>query len=233
VGNQFLRRTLIDNADARWEFFPRAGDLFAVSGFYKYFDQPIVEIRTAGDVNTAGAICTIKNGDYARVRGAEVELQRALDFLPGALKHFAIGGNFTRVLSSIHFADSLGLSARAFVGQSPWVVNANLSYDVGTSFSFSVLYNYFADRITNYSNLARQNSDQSVSAVPNPNWVERGRSVLDAKVRFGFSKRLKLSLSAKNLTRSPVVVAEDSGQMNLVNRYNPGITVSSTFTYDF
>jgi hypothetical protein len=230
VGNRALERSLITNGDARWEFYPRPGELFAVSGFYKTFDKPIIEIRTVGGVANAGATCTIANAAVGHVGGIELEMRRGLDFLPGALRHLSLGLNFTGVGSSIAFPARLGIQSREFIGQSPYVINGILAYDSpGGGLSFSVLYNYFADRTTKYSNVQPQNAPP----VPNPNWVERGRSVLDAKAKIGITSHLRLSLSGRNLTRAPILIGEDAGARRLVERYNPGVSVSTSLTYDF
>ena len=229
-GNPKLVRSLIDNGDVRWELYPRPGELVAVSGFYKRFDQPIIELRTTGGFNNPNVECTIGNGQSAEVRGGELEARKLLDFLPGPLGKVGLGLNLTVVSSSIAFPSDAGLLARRFLGQSPVVVNGYLAYEPpGSSVSFSLLYNYFGDRITKYANNQRDNAPP----YPNPNWIERGRSTLDAKLRLALSGRLKLACSGKNLLRSAVVIAEDSGDRRLVDHYNPGVSVSTTLTYDF
>jgi outer membrane receptor protein involved in Fe transport len=43
-GNPDLQRALIQNYDARWEWYPRAGELFSVAVFAKRFDEPIERV---------------------------------------------------------------------------------------------------------------------------------------------------------------------------------------------
>ena len=40
AGNPSLQRTKVTNADLRYEIYPRAGELFTVGVFYKYFQLP-------------------------------------------------------------------------------------------------------------------------------------------------------------------------------------------------
>ncbi len=232
-GNPNLRRSLITNGDLRWEFYPRPGELFAVSGFYKYFDQPIIELRTTVSIN-GGATCTIINGNSAAVSGGELEVRKLLDFLPGALGKLGLGLNVTGVTSSIAVPAGQGIQARRFIGQSPVVINGYLAYEPpGSRLSFSVLYNYFGDRITKYANKEGPTQGTTTTRYPNPNQVERGRATLDAKLRLALSGRLKLACSGKNLLRSAIVIAEDSGDRRLVDHYNPGVSISTSLTYDF
>ena len=55
IGNKELQRTKITNADLRYELYPRAGELFTLGVFYKYFTTPIevyLNQSGAGSSNT-------------------------------------------------------------------------------------------------------------------------------------------------------------------------------------
>src|SRR5690606_37925692 len=51
IGNPELERTLVNNFDARWEWFMRTGEILAVSAFYKDFSNPIEQMLSPGAVN--------------------------------------------------------------------------------------------------------------------------------------------------------------------------------------
>ena len=78
IGNPHLERTLIDNYDVRWEWFPSINDVYAVSLFVKNFDNPIERVIK----NYNGEI-TFQNVDFAFVRGIELEARRSIPYLPG------------------------------------------------------------------------------------------------------------------------------------------------------
>src|SRR5262249_23942651 len=42
VGDTSLVASRITNGDVRWEYYPRSGEVFAISGFYKKFRNPLV-----------------------------------------------------------------------------------------------------------------------------------------------------------------------------------------------
>jgi TonB-dependent receptor len=234
TGNPDLKESLITNADLRWELYPRPGELLAVSGFYKRFNDPIIEIRTAGSGGSANNVCSISNAQLAELGGGEFELRRALDFLPGTMRSLTVGLNVSVVTSTIRFAPLTGLQARDFIGQSPYTVNASLAFEPpGSPLSVSVFYNYFANRIQKYANQDRGGADPNAPPVANPNWVEQGRGLLDAKVGIGVTSQLRLTLSGKNLTRAPIRVKEDSGQRATVEYYNPGLVISFAAGYAF
>ena len=223
-GNPNLRRSLITNGDIRWELYPNPGEIFAVSAFYKHFELPIVEQRTTGGFNNSNVACTINNGQSAEVRGGELEVRKVV------FGNLGVGVNLTAVTSSIKFDPSTGLLGRRFIGQSPFVANGYLAYEPqGGRLQASLLYNYFGDRITKFSNTQRANAPP----YPNPNWIERGRHTVDAKLQLKLGGRLKWQLSVKNLTRSAVVIAEDAADRRIVEYYNPGMSLSTAFTRDF
>ena len=222
-GDTTLDRSLITNGDVRWELYPRPGEIVAVSGFYKHFKDPIVELRSVGGFNSVNSVCTVKNEQSAEDLGVEVDLRKLLG-------GFAVGTNLTFVKSSIQFHPEDGLEARQFIGQSPFVANAYVAYEPPqTALNISVLFNYFGERIKLYSN----KTSPGAAPYANPNWVEQGRATLDAKLRWMFSHQLKLSFTATNLTNAPVIIAEDSGDLRTVERYNPGTTLALSLTYAF
>src|SRR5204862_5014285 len=86
-GNPLLSMTSIKNYDARWEWFPRPGELLSVSVFYKDIKNAIER----GNVKVDSEVITFDNND-AKLYGIEFEARRILDFLPD-LKYFSVGAN--------------------------------------------------------------------------------------------------------------------------------------------
>ncbi|MGE0554477.1 MAG: TonB-dependent receptor [Gemmatimonadales bacterium] len=192
-GNPDLQRAAILNFDARWELYPRAGELIAVSGFYKRFSDPVVE--TVDQPSGGSCRVTYRNADRGSNLGAEFEFRKVLDFLPGALGNLAAGLNLTLVRSRVSLGEGFvqGDLALPLLGQSPAVVNANLGYlDTSARLDASVLVNFFDDRVVRYG---------LATSVNPPHVTERGRVTLDAKVEKGIGP-LSVSLSGKNLTNN-------------------------------
>ena len=148
TGNPELLRTNIDNYDLRAEWFPSAGELIAVSGFYKVFKNPIVR---AFNPRVANNEIFIVNVDEAQVVGVELEFRKSLGFLgTGFLEKTRLITNLSLIESFVdipghpdsidteqylidQFNPKKGFS-RPFQGQSPYLFNAALNYanpDVG------------------------------------------------------------------------------------------------------
>jgi hypothetical protein len=188
-GNPDLQRALIQNYDARWEWFPRAGETFSVGLFAKHFDQPIEKII----VLQAGApALSFVNAEGAMNYGVEVEGRKNLSAVAEALTPFTVFANATLMRSEIEPGSTVLTNAqRPMVGQSPYVVNAGLTYQsLGGSISAAVLYNATGRRI----------SEAGASGLPDT--YEEARHVLDASFQTGLFQQLTLRLDGKNLLNS-------------------------------
>lgn len=228
IGNADLERTLIDNYDLRWEWFMRPGEIFAVSGFYKLFRNPIERVIK----NVNGEI-EYQNVSEARVYGFEFEFRKRLDELAGFMHYFFVGANFTYTASVVDISpDELEViravnpyadGTRELQGQSPYLLNVNLAYqnyEMGTS--VSLYYNVFGERLS------------AVSLGGTPNVYEQPRGMLDLilsqKLFGGFSAKI----AAKNLLNEAIEhVHHFEGRDYIYSRFNTGRDYSFGISYTF
>ena len=143
VGNNKVRRTKVTNADLRYEVYPRSGELITVGVFFKHFDDPIEYYfnRTGPATNTFN----VANTNKATAFGAEFEFRKKMDFISDAFKNFTVTGNLSYIYSRVK--DTVELN-RPMQGQSPYLINAGLQYDVEKiGFSSTVLFNQIGRRI--------------------------------------------------------------------------------------
>lgn len=170
VGNKTAERTKVSNMDLRYEIYPRPGELFTVGAFYKHFDKPIEYYfnRTGPGTNTFN----ILNTDVAKALGGELEFRKRLDF-SNALKNFTASGNLSYIYSNVK--DATGTVNRPLQGQSPYLLNFGLQYDLEKyGFSSTALFNRIGRRILFVGN-------EAVSDI----W-ENPRSLIDLQ----FAKKL-------------------------------------------
>ncbi len=143
VGNNQVRRTKITNADLRYELYPRGGELITVGLFFKSFEDPIEYYfnRTGPATNTFN----VSNVDRATAFGAEFEFRKGLDFLGNTGKNFTLTGNLSYIRSEVK--DTAALK-RPLQGQSPYLINFGLQYDLERmGVSSTLLYNQIGRRI--------------------------------------------------------------------------------------
>jgi outer membrane receptor protein involved in Fe transport len=197
VGNPDLRRALIRNADLRWEWYPRAGEVLSVGLFAKRFESPIELIYLA----TSGTrVLKYVNAESAKNYGVELEFRKGLGLLARWLNPFTAFANTTVMHSEVSVGTSDASRTndkRPMVGQAPYVVNAGLTYTpVSADFSATLLYNRVGRRLT------------SAAEAPLPDVYEEARDGLDLSLRFPVAGGLAGRLDAKNLLDSPTTVTQ-------------------------
>jgi hypothetical protein len=190
VGNAGLVRSLIRNADIRWELYLNAGEIISIALFAKSFENPIERVYLA----TSGSrVITFINADGANNYGAEIELRKQLGSLWAALSPVTGFLNATIMHSDITVHDAGRFNdRRAMVGQAPYVVNAGITYTHSNAdASATVLYNVVGKRI------------YSAGEAPLPDVFEQPRHNLDVSLRFPVARALSAKLDVRNLLDTP------------------------------
>ena len=196
-GNPDLRRATIQNYDARWEWYPRAGETISLGAFYKRFRDPIERILVQNADGFSPDI-TFANADGANNYGVELELRKRLDLLSPGLRRFTLFTNTTLIQSEIQVGNegisSLTNPERPMAGQSEYVMNAGLGYgsDDGR-WNGTVLYNVSGRRLI------------EAGIFPLPDTYEEARHLVDLSVQFPVSRGLSGKLDGKNLLNEPVL----------------------------
>ncbi len=201
--NGRLVSTDIHNLDLRWEWFPAPSQTISVSGFYKYFINPIEIVQYA---TLAGAFQP-RNVGNGEVLGAEVELRVGLEPLWKTLESFSISANLTWTRSGIKLSatelESRQQNARTgqkvseyreMAGQAPFIINCGLSYDGAEKgffegFEAGLYYNMQGATL------------QYVGIVDRPDIYSMPFHSLhfNAGKSFGAKKRLQLGLKVENI----------------------------------
>ena len=184
IGNPDLERSLIQNYDARWEWFGDAEEVVSAGVFFKRFDSPIERIVEP----TAQLRTSFTNAKSARNFGVELEARKRLSDM------VLIGANYTFVDSSIALEGSqtnvLTSLERPLSGTSKHIFNAMVEARLPI-FTARVLFNSFSERIA------------EVGSLQLPDIFEEGRQTVDVAVSRRVGK-LNLRLSAENLTDTAV-----------------------------
>lgn len=216
-GNPNLQRTFIHNFDVRWELFPTPTEVFAVSGFYKVFRDPIETVVLDQNGNLS-----FENIDGAQNYGAELEARISLGLISPALDEFNALANLALIQSSVELSDEQRRlateSKRALAGQSPYVANLALGYDSeATGFSAYLYYNVFGRRI------------QDVGRLGLPDVYEEPFHALDATMFWKTPVGLTLGASASNLLFQPIRVTQGEVDFSRAERgANFGLSLSWT-----
>lgn len=218
-GNPDLRRAMIRNFDLRWELYPSSGEVLSVALFGKLFDDPIERIY----LGTSGTkVVTFLNAAGATNYGVEVEARKRLGFVAESLDNLTGFVNATFMKSEIEIGSDLGgvsqlNDKRPMVGQSPYVVNAGITYaSDGGSLSFTALYNVFGKRIV------------SAAEKPLPDAYEQPRHQVDLGLRFPLKSGLNAKIDLKNVLDSEYQVTQGTVVREL---YRAGRVFSAGFSW--
>ncbi|MEO5907163.1 MAG: TonB-dependent receptor, partial [Saprospiraceae bacterium] len=227
VGNPALQRTLIQNYDVRYEIYPQQGELIAISGYYKIFQNPI--IRAFNPKATIPELSFI-NVDEATVLGAEIELRKELDFIAPVLKNFYFNTNLGLIYSrynipqdeienSKNIDPEYNETQRPFQGQAPYILNGIISYihpEAGLEMALS--YNISGKKLHN------------ISLFATPDVYEQPFSLLNFKISKRFAEFYQLSFTARNLLNARNLKVHDFHGKEYVAESN---SVERTFGFSF
>jgi len=237
LGNPFLKRSLIDNYDFRFEWFPNVGEIIATSVFYKNIENPI-EFNQP----TVNDQVRFQNSKRGRILGAEFEIRKNLMKsitmfglnAPDWTEMFTYSFNVTlaksevempdgREKTNIQQTDSTAKLTREFLGQSPYVVNFDISYsnqEFGSDVSLN--FNVFGRRLS------------TVMFGITPDMYENPRPDLNLIYSQRIYKNWSMKFSAKNLLNSYTLFTQDFRGMSYdAQRFLRGRQFSLNLNYRF
>lgn len=231
VGNPALKRTKVTNLDLRYEIYPRSGEVFTLGAFYKRFEDPIEQMYNQTGAGSSSSFNFI-NAQKATNYGAELEFRKKLDFIRG-FENFTIQSNLAYIHSRVIGEAGTQLD-RPLQGQSPYVLNFSLQYDIEKAgFSTTLLFNQIGRRILYVGN------EQT------PEIWEAPRPLLDLQVaKKVLHKKGEVRLNVTDIINQRAIFYHnldgktDGYKANskldaLAIKRNYGTNVSLTFGYNF
>ncbi len=229
-GNPDLKRSQNTNIDVKYEIFPGSGQVLSISGYYKYFKNPIEQVVSSGSVKNI----TFQNANSATTYGMELEARKNLGFMGenSFYKNLTAYVNTSVIFSTVNLNSLVSeITSRALQGQSPYLINAGLLFNEPKSnLSFNILYNRIGERIS------------EVGYQGYPDIYEKGRNMLD----FQISKKLinnkaELRLNLADILNEKIYFYQNNNNKktyqsnidNIMNTARTGMGASLTFTYNF
>jgi TonB-dependent receptor len=230
VGNPNLTQGSIYNADLRYEIYPGKNQLLSVSLFYKRFKNPIE--FTFAAVGAGTRTFSFNNVESANNYGFEVELRKNFEFLGEKWENLLFFSNVAVIRSSIDLSKGVSYfdADRALQGQSPYIINAGLTYNlVRLGLSATVVYNVIGDRVA------------QVGTVGYGDIYERRRNLLDLSVSKRLGERGEVKLTWGDILRPDFMYYQDNNashkyeadQDNVMQRLRLGSTITLSAGYRF
>jgi len=218
-GNPDLERTIIENVDARWSYYPVPTSLFSIGGFFKRFDGPVEPLSGTGGrfINTG----------KANTYGIEGEVRLPFGLLSQKISNWALRLNLTLLRTEagefffVQLPDdpadrsrSIFIPAgnRPLFGQTPLLFNAGLTYQTSsTRTSATVLYRYTGEQLRFLRSNGLRTFKEPLSTLD----VILSQKIL-SRWTFGFEVRNIIGTEISYLTELPDV--ETVIENNVVNR---------------
>lgn len=201
-GNPTLVRAKVDNYDLRGEWYPGAGQIVSVSGFYKRITN-----ATEMAVNAASQIksLTYVNVPLVENIGLELEYRFKLSTIfktdsSKILDNTTIFSNFAYIQSKVDVSNlnGAGASTRPLQGQSPYIVNAGVQYlDNEKGWGASISYNVIGRRIV------------IVGSSAEPDFYEAPRHVLDLQLSKTIKQKFEIKFNIRDILAQKQVWYQD------------------------
>jgi hypothetical protein len=189
-GNPSLTRAKIDNYDARFEWYPGAGQVISVSGFYKKITNAVEQ---AVDASAQIKSLTFVNVALVENIGVELEYRFKLSTLfnndsSKFLSKTTLFSNFAYIKSEVDVSKILDAEPRPLQGQSPYIINAGIQYlDNDKDWGVSLSYNVIGRRIV------------IVGSTGEPSYWENPRHVLDFQLAKTFKEKFEIKFNVRDI----------------------------------
>lgn len=230
VNNPALKPQYADNFDLSLEYYLKPVGLLSVGAFRK--DISDFQYTDAGQIIGAGpdngfagqyegfTLITKNNGGKAVVEGLEFSYQQHLNFLPSALKGFAVNANYTLLKTSGDYGTpGSELSTDQVAGFIPRSANAQLTYTRG-KFKTFVSGNHTSGYLVTFA------------TDPSRLLEKVARTTLSAGVSYRVHKALDIYVDVSNLLDEPQLWyrgVPNHRQSTVYNGPNVNFGISGTF----
>lgn len=244
VGNPNLRNQSTKNLDFRWEWFPKPGEVIAVSAFGKQIENQLVkvfELRTEGLATTYMEFPTIQfqnDPNRGKVYGLELELVKDLGLIWNRAKHFFIGANLLLAQSQIRKSEAR-YEANASLDrytprnsplfeQAPYSINTWLNYDNkswGTD--LTATFNTVGERLVQINLTGEPDLYTRPAAMLDLIWTQR----INKRFLFkGYAKNI-LNPDIKTVYANPKTGGKWHGGEYVNRSFKLGAEIMLGFTY--
>ena len=212
-GNPSLKRTKISNFDLRYELYPQAGELFTVGVFYKSFENPIESIYQ--EAGGGSSLFSFQNAAKATAFGFELEGRKKIS------KRFTLQANGSYINSEVK-DEKLNVS-RTLQGQSPYLINAGLLYDiVEKGFNMTALVNQIGKRIYLVGDIQ--------AGAGSPDVYENPRVLLDFQMSKKFAKnKAEVKFTIADILNQRQIFYQNNNSNTNYNKATDGVRFSRQF----
>lgn len=238
IGNPELLNSKNYNLDLKYEIFPSNSQLFAITAFGKYLENPIERLARSTSV---GYRTYFDNFEEAFLYGLELEGRfnignmlktENLEKLNFGFNGILMSSNATADDNDPRFA-AVTNKDRSLQGASDWGINADLGYEIfrtnQSESTVNLIFNTFGRRI------------YAVGVEGADEIYEKPLNQLDLSWNTKFNNHWELRLTARNILNEETLFTQDPTQQirfpdrfsNVIEGFDVGTTFGANVTYTF
>ncbi len=238
IGNAELKNSKNYNFDLKYEIFPTSSELFAVTAFGKYLENPIERLARSTSV---GYRTFFDNFEEAYLYGLEFESRvnfgnilkkENLDPLTFGFNGILMNSTASADPTNPRFA-AVTNKERKLQGASNWGLNADLGYQLTDSGKIesqvNLIFNTYGKRI------------YAVGVEGADEIYEKPINQLDLSWNTEFNNKLGVKLTVRNILNEETLFTQDPTQdirfpdrfNNIVESFDLGTTIGVNVTYKF
>ncbi|MFO1526880.1 MAG: TonB-dependent receptor [Turneriella sp.] len=235
IGNPDLKQTNITNYDFRFEWFPQAAEIIAVSFFAKDMLKPIELLEITGVPGTY--TYQFQNANKALNMGAELEFRKGLGFLWSGISSFSLLVNTAYIYSRVEVQNTAlatySSQNRALQGQSPFIVNTGIDHNwESLGLASTLLFNISGRRIIRVGTV--------YSGTPIGDVYEEPYLRMDFVLRKKVFEKGQFKLAFGNILNPEIRTTQEIQNSSTkekrefdIDSYRAGMTISGTYTQQF
>lgn len=220
------------NAELKWEIFPTREEVFSVTAFGKYIENPISRVNVASA--SANDLTYVNTGDYGYVYGAEIEFRKNLFNFSNDSKLYTIVNaavldskqqlDFDKVRRETGIATAFTKKEEQMMGAARFSGNVSLGYSANLGgqkkIDAMLVYGYVGKNV--FAMGTQERGSQIQKAV----------NLLDLNVRFNLSDKTSINLYGKNLLNPNYTIQQENKGVNyILEEYNRGIQIGLGFSH--
>ena len=189
-GNPDLVSTMVDNFDARAEWYFNDSESVSISYFLKDFEQPIEKTLTTG-----ANIFSFDNAESGELSGFEIDFKKEFELTSGFSSF--VSGNYAQIDSEVEIVVDTVNKTQAMQGQPENLMNFQLGLDdLEGGREYTVVYNHQGESL------------YAVSGRSLPNIMREARGELNVNFTQEFNNGMKLKGKLKNILDEEVSLTQ-------------------------
>ena len=227
-GNPNIKPSDNYNIDLKWDYYISNNELFSLTGFYKYIENPIGRVDEG---NSAGLLTYNNISDFATIGGVEMEVRKNIfnrfntDLEQTNRLSFGVNASYIYTNLELDIRNTEPRNS-GLEGASPFLANIDVSYNYtkqDKSLMASLVFNYFSNRI------------HTVGAKGFNDIMEEGVPTLNFSASYKFNKHFSVKAKASNILNQSYRLTREAlnGEKITLNEYKKGQNFSIGLSYEF